>query len=303
MAFISAVLYEPEPGHGIAAPQAAEVTLSLDEAARAADFRLALHDAAGRLARVAGLGAEAQIVARRSRSVTLRVSLALPDAPVAAGPDDRLEVRLVDARAPRGAEQARTVTIPARHEGVLRLSAHGDRTAPRRSGTAPIGIAAGTRIDTPDGPRPVESLRPGDLVLTRDNGVQPVRANRLAKAGDHGERHARRHLPVRIEAGALGFGLPLRDIRVAQGQRLVQSSIRIGLRHEAGSVMVRGKSLTMTLPGIRVEAAGPADFHMLEFDRVEVIHAEGAAMESAAPAAAEETGLSTLRSWEYMAAA
>ncbi|MCU0816565.1 MAG: Hint domain-containing protein, partial [Cypionkella sp.] len=32
----------------------------------------------------------------------------------------------------------------------------------------------GTRIDTVDGPRPVEALVPGDLVLTRDHGPQPL---------------------------------------------------------------------------------------------------------------------------------
>ncbi|MFA5582109.1 MAG: Hint domain-containing protein, partial [Paracoccaceae bacterium] len=32
----------------------------------------------------------------------------------------------------------------------------------------------GTLIDTPDGPRLVEDLRPGDLVLTADHGAQPL---------------------------------------------------------------------------------------------------------------------------------
>ncbi|WP_126976480.1 Hint domain-containing protein [Frigidibacter oleivorans] len=36
------------------------------------------------------------------------------------------------------------------------------------------GLAAGTRIDTPDGPLPVEALRPGMTVTTLDAGPQPV---------------------------------------------------------------------------------------------------------------------------------
>jgi len=38
-----------------------------------------------------------------------------------------------------------------------------------------ICFAADTRIDTPNGPRPVQELRIGDLVLTRDAGPQPIR--------------------------------------------------------------------------------------------------------------------------------
>lgn len=36
-------------------------------------------------------------------------------------------------------------------------------------------FAAGTMITTPDGPGAVETLRPGDLVVTRDRGPQPLR--------------------------------------------------------------------------------------------------------------------------------
>ena len=38
-----------------------------------------------------------------------------------------------------------------------------------------LSFTHGTRIDTPDGPRPVEALAAGDLVTTLDNGSQPVR--------------------------------------------------------------------------------------------------------------------------------
>jgi len=38
-----------------------------------------------------------------------------------------------------------------------------------------VCYAPSTLIDTPNGPRTVESLRPGDLVLTVDLGPQPIR--------------------------------------------------------------------------------------------------------------------------------
>jgi hypothetical protein len=39
---------------------------------------------------------------------------------------------------------------------------------------APICFVTGTRIATPGGARPVETLAPGDLVMTRDHGAQPL---------------------------------------------------------------------------------------------------------------------------------
>lgn len=40
---------------------------------------------------------------------------------------------------------------------------------------APVCFGSGTLIKTQDGVRPVEMLRIGDMVLTVDNGLQPIR--------------------------------------------------------------------------------------------------------------------------------
>ncbi len=68
----------------------------------------------------------------------------------------------------------------------------------------------GTRIATPEGEVEVEALRAGDLVLTA-NGAKPVRWVGQSQV------HTRfadplRSLPIRIKAGALGDGLPARDL-------------------------------------------------------------------------------------------
>ena len=68
----------------------------------------------------------------------------------------------------------------------------------------PICFDRGTLIATSRGPRPIESLRPGDLVRTADNGLQPVRWT--------GRRHAisaGRFAAVEIGAGSGGAGRPL----------------------------------------------------------------------------------------------
>jgi hypothetical protein len=65
---------------------------------------------------------------------------------------------------------------------------------------------AGTMIDTQEGPRAIETLRPGDLIRTADGRATP-----LLWLGQQRLRRARlgeRMQPVCIRAGALGGGLP-----------------------------------------------------------------------------------------------
>lgn len=99
--------------------------------------------------------------------------------------------------------------------------------APRaqRQPAGVICFVPGTRIATPDGPRPVEMLAPGDRVLTRDNGPQPV----VWKGSTHltgAELYLRPDLrPVRIRAAALGGSRvsapPEADMLVSPGHRLL----------------------------------------------------------------------------------
>ncbi|MEZ5753327.1 MAG: Hint domain-containing protein [Paracoccaceae bacterium] len=70
-------------------------------------------------------------------------------------------------------------------------------------------FTAGTPIDTPGGPVPVEALRPGDLVLTRDNGPQPLLWSAMRRLTQADLLANPRLLPVEIAAGALGNDLRL----------------------------------------------------------------------------------------------
>lgn len=69
---------------------------------------------------------------------------------------------------------------------------------------APACFTPGTLIDTPGGPRTVEDIRAGDIVVTRDDGPQPVcwvARRRVCGSGDLA--------PVRIDAGGLNNTAPL----------------------------------------------------------------------------------------------
>ena len=60
-------------------------------------------------------------------------------------------------------------------------------------------FVAGTLIDTVHGPRPVEDIQSGDLIPTRDHGLQPVRW-----VGCKTVRATDQHAPIEIGATALG---------------------------------------------------------------------------------------------------
>ena len=94
-----------------------------------------------------------------------------------------------------------------------------------------ICFTPGTLIDTPAGPRPVEALRPGDRVLTRDDGAQEllwVGSRRMSGARLYALPHLRpvrlgavRLGAVRLRAGAFGLLRPAADLLVSPQHRLL----------------------------------------------------------------------------------
>ena len=72
----------------------------------------------------------------------------------------------------------------------------------------------GTLIATPDGDRAVETLAAGDRVLTADGAMRSVKwMGRQSVTTVFAD--PLRALPVTIRAGALGAGLPVRDLTVS----------------------------------------------------------------------------------------
>lgn len=138
----------------------------------------------------------------------------------------------------------------------------------------------GTLIETAAGPRPIEELAEGELIVTRDNGLQKLRwigsVNLSATALELNEKLR----PIRIRAGALGDGVPARDLLVSPQHRMLVRS-RIAQRMFGTSeVLVAAKQLLM-IEGVEIaqDADGVEYFHML-FDRHEVVIANGAESES-----------------------
>lgn len=144
-------------------------------------------------------------------------------------------------------------------------------------GTVPC-YTPGTMIDTPDGPRAVETLRPGDLVLTVDRGPQPIR---WVRSGDHPLEEAEVDgKPVLIQAGALGEGRPTQDLIVSPQHRILVGGGGQLTQYFETEAFAPAKALT-GVPGIR-HMKGKTNITYFHFacDRHEVVTANGCQSES-----------------------
>lgn len=131
-------------------------------------------------------------------------------------------------------------------------------------------FAAGTGIATPTGEVAVENLAIGDLVLSADGRNVPVRwIGRQTVSTLFGGQAAR---PVRIAVGALGAGLPHRDLTVTADHGMMID----GLVINAGA-LVNGTTITL-VP--LAELATRVTYYHIETSDHEVILANGAAAET-----------------------
>ncbi|WP_272857996.1 Hint domain-containing protein [Paracoccus stylophorae] len=138
----------------------------------------------------------------------------------------------------------------------------------------------GTLIETADGPVPVEDLRVGDLVLTKDHGLQPIRWRGCARLDAASLAKKDKLRPIRIRAGALGGGMPARDLLVSPQHRiLVRSKIAIRM-FDAEEVLIAAGQL-LEVEGVEVDRnLTEVEYHHFLCDRHEVVLANGAAAEA-----------------------
>lgn len=143
-----------------------------------------------------------------------------------------------------------------------------------------VCFARGTQIRVEDGTTPIEQLRVGDRVLTRDNGLQPIRWIGTRALGAHQLTNHPNLRPIRIAAGALGGNKPLRDLLVSPQHRIVVRS-KIAMRmFKSAEVFVPAKHLT-GLDGVAIatDMAAVTYYHLL-CDTHEIIEADGALAET-----------------------
>lgn len=148
--------------------------------------------------------------------------------------------------------------------------------------------ARGTLIDTPDGPRLVEDLRPGEVVTTLANGSRPLRwVGRRQVAPVELLAHPGL-CPVEFVAGAIGND---RALLVSPQQRILIDDWRAEVYFGEDRVLVAAQALVDDQAARVVLPTGGIDYVSLLCDRHEVLLAEGALSESFHPG---EAGLAML---------
>lgn len=141
-------------------------------------------------------------------------------------------------------------------------------------------FVSGSRIATAQGLASVETLCVGDRLRTADHGNQPLRAVLRRKVTTAELARIPDLRPVRIAAGALGQGLPERDLRVSPQHRLLVRSQIAARMFGIPEALISARKL-VGLPGIQdCDARDGLTYLHLVLDRHEVIFAEGAPTES-----------------------
>jgi len=128
----------------------------------------------------------------------------------------------------------------------------------------------GTRIATPAGEIPVEALKIGDAVITRFGGYQRIKwIGRQSFGRRFVEKNNFEQIPVRIAAGALGAGVPRRDLFVSPGHSMLIEGVLV-----LAAALVNGVTITQGW------APEVIHYYQIEFETHDCVLAEGAWSES-----------------------
>ncbi|SPH20976.1 hypothetical protein ASD8599_01717 [Ascidiaceihabitans donghaensis] len=136
-------------------------------------------------------------------------------------------------------------------------------------------FTSGTRILTPQGERPVETLKPGDLVETMDHGPKPLlwvgKSERIA----HG-----RDAPIEIDEGTLGAKT---CTEVSPLHRLLIRDPDAMVLYGSYEILVQARHLINNRTIRRKDRGGRVVYFHLLFDKHEIIEGNGILSESFQP--------------------
>ena len=120
-----------------------------------------------------------------------------------------------------------------------------------QTNTGVVCYGAKTRFETIDGLVEIDRLQPGDLVKTGGNGHHPIRWIR-GRTIFHAELQVYPNLvPVRTKAGAMGKGLPKRDLNVSQHHRMIVNSDLKSAEPRSKEIFIAAKDL-IGVPGTEI---------------------------------------------------
>lgn len=148
-------------------------------------------------------------------------------------------------------------------------------------GETEVCFARGTDILTDLGPRRIETLRVGDLVLTRDNGLQPLRWISASKVSQDRRRGNSQLDPVAIAPDAFAPGVPNKTLRVSPQHRLLMEGPQVNLLLAQDAALASAKSLVNgdSIYECGAEVADLEYWHIV-LDQHEIVFANGCPAET-----------------------
>jgi len=146
------------------------------------------------------------------------------------------------------------------------------------------GIGGDSQIRTPFGPKRAEMVRPGDLIVTRDNGLQPVRmiwSRRLTRADmEAGAGRA----PVRLKPRAIGPMMPVRDLLVASDHRVLVPGYRLSVGSDSQACLMAAADLAGASDSAYLDrSTAGVDLYTFIFDTHQIFTASGLPVECFLP--------------------
>lgn len=147
-----------------------------------------------------------------------------------------------------------------------------------------FGLCAGANLRTPCGPRRVENIRKGDLIVTRDNGLQPVRMvwKRSITAAEIAADPSL--APVMLKPRAIGPMMPQRDLSLGGAHRLLVPGWRLLDVPETTSCLIPARDIAGVSDAAYVDrSADQVTYYNVVFDHHQVFCANGLPVESFLP--------------------
>ncbi|WP_083480278.1 Hint domain-containing protein [Loktanella sp. 5RATIMAR09] len=154
-------------------------------------------------------------------------------------------------------------------------------TLPEATRVVPC-FTPGTLIATPRGEVAVETLKAGDRILTRDNGIQVINWVGQKRLDFMELKKAPQLRPIVIAAGALGDGMPERDMMVSPTHRMLITSHKAELYFGQSEILIPAKYM-LDLAGVSVSDQPYVTYVHMMCDNHEIVLADGAWSESFQP--------------------
>lgn len=125
----------------------------------------------------------------------------------------------------------------------------------------------GTRIRTPNGEVPIETLKTGDLILTISGAMQPIRwIGRMSFSRQQGTSWGKGVAPIRISRSAIADGVPHTDVLLSPAHMLLLDGYLVPCGQLVNGITIRQEPMS---------SETQLDYFHIELASHDVLFAEG----------------------------